>query len=520
MQVSQIDASYLRLSLEDDEVMKGTNDESASIVSQRLCINEYVKKHLDVPSNLTEFVDDGHSGTSMEDRPAMKQLLNLVSMGRVRTIIVRDLSRFARNYLEAGHYLEYIFPAYNVRFISINDNYDSANVDDAEGKGFEVAIRNLLNEWYSKDLSRKIKSTVDLKKMRGEYVFGAVPFGYKKGEKKNTIEIDLPAAEIVRRIFEMAVSGSTISKIAKNFNEENVITPSVYLSKVRGKYKTSPFWSYEMVQNILINRIYTGDTVPFKSHVVKVGSKRVKMIPEEEQVVIPDTHEGIITREMFWQARNVIKSNKKTKTGISKNVLSGYLVCGCCGRKLTKGRPTNKNWLCAMARYTDEMDCGKIRLNEQMMKEKLLSAIKLQCRLADATIDVTRSNQAKRISELDSVKWELRKAERESDAFRDQLISLMDRYYDGSISKEQFLEQKTKVKDKEYQLGLRVNELKQKMRDIQKKISGDFDVECNANVVSQHKDIEGLDDNIMKELVEKIVIYPDQTVQIHWNFSI
>lgn len=313
MQVSQIDASYLRLLLEDEEVAKGEQDESISISSQRLCISEYAKSHPEVPSEWTEFVDDGHSGTSME-RPAMKHLLQLVAMGRVRTIIVRDLSRFARNYLEAGHYLEYIFPAYNVRFISINDNYDSASVSDGDSKGFEIAVRNLLNEWYSRDISRKIKSAVDIKKMNGEYVYGTAPFGYKKGEKKNTIVIDPVAAEVVRRIFTSAVDGMTTSEIAKMLNEEKVTTPSVYLADVRGKYKTYEYWTFESIKNILINRIYTGDTVPFKSHVVKVGSNRVKMIPEEEQIVIPNTHEAIISREMFYQARLVIKSNKKTKT--------------------------------------------------------------------------------------------------------------------------------------------------------------------------------------------------------------
>ena len=204
----------------------------------------------------------------------------------MRTIVVRDLSRFARNYLEAGHYLEFIFPAYDVRFISINDQYDSKEYGESTG-GLELAIRNLINQMYSRDISRKIKSAVDLKKRAGEYVYGTAPYGYKKGEKKNTIVIDPVVAPVVKNIFQWAAEGLTVSKIAYKLNENKVTTPSVYLAPIRGKYKTRPFWSYESVRNIIRNRIYTGDTVPFKSHVVRVGSDNVKQIPEAMQEVIP-----------------------------------------------------------------------------------------------------------------------------------------------------------------------------------------------------------------------------------------
>ena len=144
------------------------------------------------PNSFEEISDDGYSGTSMM-RPGMRRLLQLVDQGVVRTIVVRDLSRFARNYLEAGHYLEFVFPSYGVRFISINDQFDSAQMGESTG-GLEFAIKNLINQMYSKDISKKIKSAVDLKKMNGEYVYGTAPYGYKKGEVKNTIVVDAPAA--------------------------------------------------------------------------------------------------------------------------------------------------------------------------------------------------------------------------------------------------------------------------------------------------------------------------------------
>ena len=519
MSDNRIDVAYIRLSLEDEGVAKGEQAESGSIASQRLCIEEYARKHRDISQDLVEFVDDGYSGTSME-RPAMQRLLQLVTMGRVRTIIVRDLSRFARNYLEAGHYLEYIFPAYDVRIISINDNYDSADISSDDAGGFEIAIRNLLNEYYSKDISRKIKSAVDLKKMKGEYVYGTAPYGYKKGTKKNTIVVDIVAADVVYRIFSLAISGKTITEIARLLNEEKVTTPSVYLAGVRGKYKTSPYWSFDSVKNILINRIYTGDTVPFKSHVVKVGSNRVKPIPEEEQVVIPDTHEAVVSREMFYQARQVIKTNKKTKSGADRNILSGYLICGCCGHKLSKGKASNKNWRCATARYTDETGCSDIRMSDELIKEKLLSAIQLQCKVADASISEVRKKQSKDKSVLESLKWDMKKLERTLDDGKNELMSLMDDYYDGKIGKEKFLEEKLLIKNREEKVLAEMTVLQDRIKAAKENMAAMLADESEAGKVVKHKGVEVLDEGIMRELIKGVVVYPGNVMRIEWQFSI
>lgn len=514
----KMDISYLRLSLEDDDVASGETRESCSIGSQRLCIKEYVRNHADVPTALTEFVDDGYSGTSM-DRPAMTRIIQLVTMRKVRTIIVRDLSRFARNYLEAGHYLEYVFPSYDVRFISINDNYDSAKIKSGDPAALQLAIRNLLNDLYSKDISRKIKSAVDLKKLNGEYVYGQAPYGYKKGKLKNTIEVDEEAAIVVRRIFQLAKQGVTVTQIAQKMNEEKVLTPSVYLASVRGKYKTRDFWTFESVRNILINRIYTGDTVPFKSRVVRIGSNRVKMIPEEEQIVLPDTHEAIISRENYYQARSVIKTNKKTKTGAAPNVFSGYLVCGCCGNKLSKGRPTNKNWLCTTARYTEETECKAIRLNEAMMKEKLLTAVQLQCNLADAKLKQTRHEQDKTQEEIDSLTWELKQKQRNLDENASRLMELLEDYYAGKHSKEVFLAKKEELKVKKDVLTESIRKIEEQISSLKAEKRNHLLVEDEVNKLNKHGQITELDTYLMKELVKEIRVYPGNAVQIIWNFA-
>lgn len=206
--------------------------------------------------------------------------------------------------------MEYVFPYYGVRVISINDHFDSWIAVDSSG-GLEVALKNLMNECYSRDISRKISSAVHVKKMSGEYCYGAVPFGYKKGGKKNTIVPDQETADIVRYIFSLACEGNTISQIAKRLNMEQVITPSKYLA--RPNYKVVERWGYESVRNILSNRIYIGDTEGYKSHVVKVGSNQVKLIPEDERLVIKNTHEALVSRGDYQKAKEVVKSNVKSK---------------------------------------------------------------------------------------------------------------------------------------------------------------------------------------------------------------
>ena len=215
-ETSDLMICYYRLSSEDGDVARGNAAESFSISAQRLCVRNFLASRPDLKGTVEEIVDDGYTGTNM-NRPGMQRLLSLVKSGSVKTVIVRDLSRFSRNFLEGGHYLEFGFPAYGVRFISINDHFDSADYRESTG-GLELGIPNLLNQLYSRDLSRKIKSVTDRKKLNGEYAFGAVPYGYQKGEQKNTIVVDPPAADIVRQIFQWASQGISITQIAQSVN--------------------------------------------------------------------------------------------------------------------------------------------------------------------------------------------------------------------------------------------------------------------------------------------------------------
>lgn len=446
----------------------------------------------------------------------------MVERDRVDTIIVRDLSRFARNFLEAGHYLEFVFPAHGVRFISINDGYDSAAYGEVTA-GLHVAIKNLLNQMYSKDISRKIKSAVDLKKMNGEYVYGTAPFGYQKGEVKNTIVVDPVAAPVVKHIFTLACAGKTITEISRTLNQEGVETPSVYLASVRGKYKTRGFWTYESVRNILNNRIYTGDTVPFKSRVVRVGSDHVRQLSEEEQIVLPNTHEAIITREMFEQAKTVVKHNVKSASKGKSSLASSYLVCGCCGNRLTKGKPQNKTFLCASARYTNgtrpDSRCKEVRCSEEKMKQILLRAIRQQCMMMDAHLKLIKAAAKNQKSEADAVHTAMRHQKRLLSDAQAAKMKLYEAYISGGSSKAEYLERKVRLNEKEESAKMLIALLEERLSGLSEKKEEFVVMEEEQELVSRYTGITELDDSLMQELVKRIVVFPDGSINIVWNFK-
>lgn len=512
-----MDISYVRLSKEDGDVEDGSIDESCSIQSQRTCIKQYLRSNGLSVDRLLEIVDDGYSGTTM-NRPGMNRLIKLVESGKVRTIIVRDLSRFARNYLEAGHYLECIFPVYNVRFISINDQFDSMELGESTG-GLELAIRNLINQMYSKDISRKIKSAVDLKKLSGEFVYGTAPYGYKKGDVRNTIVIDEPAAQVVRQIFEWAAAGITVTNIAQRLNTASIPTPSVYLADIRGKYKTRSSWSYESVRNILFNRIYTGDTVPFKSHVVRVGSNHVKQVPPELQQVIPDTHEAIISREQYYRALTVIKTVKKGRGIRSDNPFTSLLMCGCCGNRLSKGKEKNKTWLCSMHRYNPKTDCKSVRIDNNQLEQIVLRAISMQCRLLDAKVQSIKRESYSAKSSDQILRNECQSLHRQIDRIQDDKMTLYERYACGTIAKEVYVSEKDTLSAKEEELKVQYVMAEQKQALLKEKIRMSADRISAAEKVTPYQSLTKLTPELAKELIKRIIVRPDKSIRIEWNFS-
>ncbi len=330
LQLNRKVGNYYRLSKDDEKA-----GESLSIENQRLILQKYVAEQ--GWELVDEYIDDGYSGTNF-DRPEVQRLLEDAKKGRIDIIIVKDLSRFGRNYIQVGQYVDYIFPLYNIRFIALSDNVDTA---DTNSSGMDMMpIMNVFNEWHSANTSKKIRAVIEANARAGKYRTTFALYGYIKGtdEKKLPI-VDEPAASNVRRIFEMRASGISPRKIAEVFNEEGILIPTDYRCQRDGtttKKQTSHLWQADIVKQILRNPTYLGHLVQCRSTTVSYKNKKHVNRDESEQVVIRNTHEAIISQELWDKCREVessVSQGKRNKSGVTQP-LSGLMYCADCGGKM------------------------------------------------------------------------------------------------------------------------------------------------------------------------------------------
>lgn len=363
-------ASYLRLSKEDGR----EEAESGSIGMQRQLLQGYIRAHFK-QYDLTEFCDDGYTGTNLR-RPGVTALLAQVKEGAVDCIIVKDFSRFSRDYIELGTYVGQLFPLMNVRFISVNDGYDSSDGSDRAGE-LDVVFRHLLYDLYSKDLSVKVRSALAVRQAKGIYAAATPPFGYKKAPgDRHMLEIAEDEAEVVRKIFAMAADGMSSSRIARRLNEDGVKTPAEFRA-AGGKAKRQPkgdgfWWESGTVCAILRNEVYTGAVVCGKYTKDFVGGK-CHLRPREEWKVFRGHHEAVIDSGLFEaaQKRRGTPSRRKGKS----HPLVGKLICGCCGRNLTYRKRQNPYFYCQNRYVNGREGCIK-RLNAAYAEEALLLSLR------------------------------------------------------------------------------------------------------------------------------------------------
>ena len=322
---NRITALYCRLSQDD-----GREGESNSIVNQKALLNEYARKNRF--KNLRFFVDDGYSGTTF-DRPAFREMEKMIENGEIGTVIVKDMSRLGRNYLQVGMYTDIVFPENDVRFIAINDNVDSAVQTEFD----MTPIRNFCNELYARDTAKKIKSTFKMKGESGKHLTTNLPFGYiKDKDDKDKWLIDEPAAIVVRKIFDLCANGFGPLQIAKRLRAEEVLIPTAYYAQRDGKlYERDPFnWDQKTVAGILDRVEYLGHTVNFKTTSKNYKSKKRIQNPPEKQMIFKNTHPAIISDELFETVQK-IREGKRRPTATGKmSLLSGKVICADCKSKL------------------------------------------------------------------------------------------------------------------------------------------------------------------------------------------
>lgn len=330
--------TYLRLSRDDERV-----GESLSIENQRTILTKYIEEQQGW-SLYDEYVDDGISGTTFE-RPGVQRLLEDAKNGKINLILCKDLSRFGRNYIQVGQYVDYLFPMHNIRFIALNDNIDTAMSDSASMD--MMPIMNVFNEWHAANTSKKLRAVFEANAKSGKYKTNYPPYGYTKGtDKKCTPVIDPYSSEIVRRIFEMRAAGFNVRKIADTLNSEHILVPSDYYYHTIGKpnpYHTAHLWGVSAVKRILRNPIYLGHLVQLRTTTVSYKNHKTVRRDKEDWAVTENNHEPIISQELWDRVREIddsVSNGKSSKNGVTMP-LSGLCYCADCGSKMKQNSNLN-----------------------------------------------------------------------------------------------------------------------------------------------------------------------------------
>ena len=366
---------YLRLSRED-----GDSTESNSISNQRQIIKSYARDN-DFKV-VAEYVDDGFSGSNF-DRPKFKKMIQDLEEKKFKTIIVKDLSRFGRDYIESGKYLQKIFPEKGIRFISVNDNYDSENADVSDTH-LILPIRNFINDSYCRDISMKVKSSKEIKRKNGEFIGAFAPFGYKKDSKnKHKLVVDTEVSHIIERIFNMKIDGYSSKAIADFLNSIGCVTPSKHKEN-SGDNHTTGFivkdskWDAKMVNRIITNKVYIGVLEQGKTRKLNYKSKREVEVNEEDWIVINDSHKPIISKSIYALANKMMLRDVKQSADIP-HILSGMLYCKDCGSSMVRRKVKSKNgynifYICSL--YNNKGDCTRHSIKEDYLLDMTLFALK------------------------------------------------------------------------------------------------------------------------------------------------
>ena len=501
----RITALYCRLS-RDDELSGDSN----SIVNQKEILSAYAKKH--GFSNIKFYVDDGYSGTNF-NRPDFQKMLEDVKGGIIGTIIVKDMSRFGRDYIMVGYYTEIMLPQSDVRFIAVNDNVDSENQADNDFTPF----RNIINEWYAKDTSKKIRSVLKAKGNSGKHLSVIPPFGYKKDPNdKNRWLVDEEAAQIVRKIYRMYLDGNNMGSIARRLTEEGVETPKLYAEN-RGikHYKAATYpeiWSRISVEYILSNYEYTGCTVNFKTKRKSFKNKKQIIQNKEEWAVFENTQEAIIDKETF----ELVQKMRGTKRAYTKfneiNIFSGLLFCADCGGRMTirrrKDDRRKDSFICSTYRKKKKNLCTEHAIKVSALEQIVLEDIRKVCayvrRYENEFVEDYRKCSTRESAKLQaSARNELKRAECRLSDIEKIIVKLYEEKVCGKMPEARF-----ELLAKNYEAEQA--ELKQKAVTLKAGLAIAEENNCNISkfiaLIKSYTEVVELTPEILNSFIDKIYV--------------
>ena len=521
----KITALYCRLS--QDDMLQG---ESNSITNQKAILKKYADDNSF--GNTVYYVDDGVSGTTFE-REGFKAMMADVVAGNVGTVITKDLSRLGRDYLKTGEYIEIIFPDYDVRYIAINDG-----VDTLKSENELMAFKNIFNDWYARDTSKKIRAVFKAKGQSGKPL--SVPiYGYKKSEAdKNMWLVDDEAAEVVRRIFKLCIEGYGPAQIARILTQEGIPTPTAYaLSQGRDNgHKNAKLhrWGSETIAHILEKAEYCGHTVNFRTHVKSYKNKKRVDNPKEDWLIFENTHEAIITQQEFDLVQE-LRRHKHRPTKIEEvNPFSGVCFCADCGRKMylcrAKSLTADQEHLKCGTYANDKDECTAHFIRTIVLKEIVLGELnKMISFVKENEDEFVRSamdnSVQKQSSELAKSKKKLKEVEKRIAELDRLFTRLYEDNVSGKISDARFAVMSAGYEDEQKKLRATVAELTAYIDTAEQKSA---DVTAFIKAVQKYEHITELTPEVMHELIEKIVIRaPDkssghrtQQIEIHYRFDV
>lgn len=502
-------AIYLRISNED--INEG---ESNSISNQRDLLRNYISTKKDLQGfEVLEFIDDGYSGATF-DRPALNKLLKLTGK-TIDVVMVKDFSRFGRNLIEVGNYIDQVFPFLGVRFIAVNEDYDSNNYKGSTAS-VDVGLKALIYEMYSRDISQKIRAVQKSKFQKGEYLCTLPLYGYMRSSNvKNKLIQNPETAPVVKRIFELACEGKTATQIAVLFNTEGVPSPYMYhkekgTDRLRGwkLSRENTIWTNATVHRYLSDERYTGKQISHKRTKIDINTKKTKQIPRSEWIICEDAHEAIVSREVWEQAQLVMKSYRPKPYAIADyNLFKGLLKCEHCGRTLTFFKNIKEPcFRCATRRFVTFCECKDVRINEQQLKDFVLSEIQRKIRL------FVFQDMNKGKIQNNSYKVEIEHIERQIKQLDCKKTSLFESLADGKLSKEDFKEKTAKLSHKK-------SDFEHEKTALLQKLNATFVVEDNAaKHLGKYVGVQVLTQQLVAELIQRINVFPDNSLEIVWNF--
>ncbi|MBO4246077.1 MAG: recombinase family protein [Bacilli bacterium] len=503
---------YLRLSFDE----KG-EEESNSVGNQRKLIDYYLlgKKDLTV---YKYYVDDGYTGTDF-NRPGYKSLLNDIKNKKINGIIIKDLSRLGRNYILVGDFLDEIVPTYNLRFISVNDNVDNyINRDSMDS--LEIPFKNLMNENYSRDSSKKMRSSLKASKKSGNFIGKYAPFGYLKNDDDcHKFIIDDEAAKIIKQIFKLALSGLSKQEIIKELKNKNIPTPSVYLNQ---KYnlklvRISKVWNTDMIDMILKNENYVGNSVQGKRKRISHKTHNMVRIAEDDWIIYNNHHKAIIDEKIFNQVQDVMynRNNRINNKG-NYNKYCGFLRCSECGSNLYRFTTKKKSgtvpfYYCGT--YVKTKKCNKHFIQEKELDEVVLATInkyiELICDVGKKIDDVVYYTKVEYNKEIKQIRQ--KEIEKEAAKYKKLLDDLVKDYQCDYINQDDYENFKEKYL-------FELNKLNIEKEDLNNNINNSYNLDW-INEFKKTGQVENIDRNIINSFIENIFVGDNKEIEIKFRYK-